>query len=395
MLVLNHEIDLLRRVVAIDTNVMESKNYKKMAILLEKELENIGARVEIIYAEEKDGRSRPNVIGYIDNGKDETLALNAHYDVVPVALDEWKTNPFELSIKGNKAFGRGAADTKSGVVAAIYAAKNARSRVNLELMFTCDEEIGGELGLGWVMKNRRDKVLSNSAVIIDARRKITIGASGGASGKIIVTGKEAHSGYPFLGKNAITTSLLFLNKIQQFEKVAAMDVSKYGNGDRKVYGRFNITMLHSGIKDTIIPGRLEATFSIRSIPEIPVATLVKKFEGYFASTVKEFKIDAQLAEVKLHQDGYLTNPRSSIVRNMIRAAGSKELYGAFGGDDGIYFHRAGIPVVSYGALNQSAHKSNEYVNLNEFKQVRDTLVKLLEDFRTDTIITNKASQIGV
>ena len=177
---LNYDVDLLERLVAIDTNSVESKNYEQMAALLKGELKEAGAKVEVLRADAKDGRPRPNVIGHIDNGAEETLGLNAHFDTVQTDPRGWKTDPFRLEVHGDKAFGRGTADDKSAIVAALSALKKAESKVNLEIMFTCDEEIGGEYGVGWLVSKMRHKIRSERVVVLDGRRRIVVGACGRA-----------------------------------------------------------------------------------------------------------------------------------------------------------------------------------------------------------------------
>lgn len=62
------------------------------------------------------------VYGEIGDGTPRLLFM-AHFDVVPVNLEEWETDPFELTIKENKAYGRGSADDKGNVAAVMLALK--------------------------------------------------------------------------------------------------------------------------------------------------------------------------------------------------------------------------------------------------------------------------------
>ncbi|MBN1318706.1 MAG: M20/M25/M40 family metallo-hydrolase, partial [Anaerolineales bacterium] len=70
-------------------------------------------------------KGRPNVIGirHGDPAK-KSLILNAHIDVVPPEpLDQWTYPPFSATVKGNRLYGRGASDNKSGIVACLFALK--------------------------------------------------------------------------------------------------------------------------------------------------------------------------------------------------------------------------------------------------------------------------------
>lgn len=89
------------------------------------------------------------VYGEIGEGKPKLLFM-AHFDVVPVNREEWETDPFELTIKGNRAYGRGSADDK-GNVASIMLALKELSKEKLDgkvlFAFTGDEEIGGRMAM--------------------------------------------------------------------------------------------------------------------------------------------------------------------------------------------------------------------------------------------------------
>jgi len=377
---MSYGLDLLSDLVAIDTTSTEHRNYERMASFLKGRLKEIGAKTDVLYAKAPDGKPRPNVIGRIDNGAEDTVALNAHFDAMPVVMDEWKTDPFRLTVFGDRAFGRGTGDDKGNVAVAISAAREAKSKANLELIFTCDEEVGSKYGAKWLLERRKGSIKSNYAVVLDSQRRINVGASGTCSGLITVLGKEAHAGYPFLGKNAISTALPFLMKIQSFEKIANRHVSRYyGNEERKVYVRFNITVLNSGIKDNLLPGRLEAIFDMRTIPEMRMDGFMRTFQAYFEKIKKECKVDATL-KYKSYREGYAANPNSKVARRLVEASGAKRVYASFGGNDGIFFNAAGIPVVAYGCGGNSNHKSNEYLNISDMVCVKNDLVKMLEGF---------------
>ena len=89
-----------------------------------------------------------SVFGKIGKGAPRIMLL-AHYDTVPVDPEEWNFDPFKLTIKDEKAYGRGALDDKSNVVALMLTLREL-SKSNLKnvvyFAFTGDEEIGGTHG---------------------------------------------------------------------------------------------------------------------------------------------------------------------------------------------------------------------------------------------------------
>ena len=92
-----------------------------------------------------DGRA--NVVGRIDNGDGPCFAFNSHMDTVP-AGGGWTNDPFRLTERDGKLFGRGACDAKGPIVAMVEAGRLLASqrdlwRGTLVLMFVADEEING------------------------------------------------------------------------------------------------------------------------------------------------------------------------------------------------------------------------------------------------------------
>ncbi|ASJ06622.1 peptidase [Thermococcus pacificus] len=89
------------------------------------------------------------VYGEIGEGKPRLLFM-AHFDVVPVNPAEWETDPFRLTVEGNRAYGRGSADDKGNVASIMLALRElSRERLNGKVLFafTGDEEIGGRMAM--------------------------------------------------------------------------------------------------------------------------------------------------------------------------------------------------------------------------------------------------------
>ncbi len=372
-----NDLEILTELVKYDTNSNDAKNYIEITSFIKQFAEKNGGKVNIYSPE---GKQKPNLIAEFDFGKEITIGINAHYDTVPVNRQEWKTDPFKLTVSGGKAFGRGASDDKAGIAIALSLIQSIKSNVNIELIITCDEEIGSADGLKWLIQNKREKIKSDAVIVLDAEDKIIIGASGVASGRILIKGSEVHAGFPFLGKNAISIALPFLDCISKFQKKIESKKSKfYGDPKRKVYNRFSITMINSGIKENLIPGSLEARFDLRCIPEMDLAILKQQFIKYFNAEAKKIGISAKLEFTSSH-NSYVTDTKSRLVKKFMDVTKQKKLYASFGGLDANLFTDISIPTVSYGVENSSIHKSNEYVEINRLTKVRNQISKILETY---------------
>jgi len=107
-----------------------------------------------------------SVLGKTGTGRPVILFM-AHYDVVPARAEAWSSNPFILTVKGNRAYGRGVVDDKGSVVAILLAAKELALELKGQFLFlfTGDEEIGGAAGVGYVAKLLKERNSSPDYVI--------------------------------------------------------------------------------------------------------------------------------------------------------------------------------------------------------------------------------------
>ena len=98
--------------------------------------------------------SRPNIVGiYPGTGFGRSLILNGHIDVVsPEPVETWDGgNPWSGRIEGNRLYGRGSADMKSGLLANFFTLKalldlvlKPKGKILLESVI--EEEAGGSGG---------------------------------------------------------------------------------------------------------------------------------------------------------------------------------------------------------------------------------------------------------
>ena len=133
---------LLERLVEIDTQNPPGREVEAAA-LLASELEAVGFVTEVRPV----GDGRANVVGRIDNGEGPCFAFNSHMDTVPVG-GGWTSDPFRLTERDGKLFGRGACDAKGPIVAMaeagrLLALQRDHWRGTLIMMFVADEEING------------------------------------------------------------------------------------------------------------------------------------------------------------------------------------------------------------------------------------------------------------
>ncbi len=388
------DVDFLSRLVEIDSDSNLKTGYVDCANLVSEEAESIGLRTEIHDSAEcaSDKKPRPSVAVRLDAGAQQTILFATHYDVVAAGVG-WTYDPFRLTVEGGKAFGRGAADDKGAIVCAMAALRElavGKPKANVVLLVCPDEEVGGELGLGYLVKNVG--IRGDAAVVLDASPTVvSIGASGVLWGRVVVRGKQGHAGYPHLAVNAIDEAIPFLARLSAHSKTRERVRSKIpaspDSPHKKIWGRFSITMLSSGEKENIIPGECEARFDLRVCPDENYEEAKKRFTRYFEKNKSSLKVNATLEYVQQTPSNYFTDPKHPLVRRFCRAVqeafGEKiPVAGELGGNDGHFFAKVGIPVISFGPIRDDCrfHGVDEFVYLADIELVKRALVNLVSNW---------------
>jgi acetylornithine deacetylase/succinyl-diaminopimelate desuccinylase family protein len=143
---------------------------------------------------------RPNVYGYREGTHENSLIINGHIDVVPAGdLSAWSVDPFAAELHDGKIYGRGAYDMKSGVAAAVAAAKALHDcGIELEGRFeihsVVDEESGGFGTKDLVERGR----LSSAAIIAEPTQGKIMTSEGGLEWvRVTIRGRNAHAGWRY------------------------------------------------------------------------------------------------------------------------------------------------------------------------------------------------------
>jgi acetylornithine deacetylase/succinyl-diaminopimelate desuccinylase-like protein len=172
------------------------------AAVIERALGHYGLPAPRVVAEEP---RRPNLIVRIDGARPGPhLALCGHLDTKPVgdAAPEWRTDPFQPTIEGDRLYGLGSTDMK-GACAAMVLAGAAFARVadraagSLSLVFTADEEYGSHFGASYLVRSRAidaDAILlGEPAGVTEDWEAIRVISRGFCGFRVIVKGTQTHS----------------------------------------------------------------------------------------------------------------------------------------------------------------------------------------------------------
>ena len=289
------------------------------------------------------------------------ILLNGHLDVVPGSPEIFKPR-----LEGNKIYGRGAADMKGGLAALICGfleVASEKTDLNCGLLITCDEEVGGKNGAGYLVQEiglKPEFVLIGDGPRTD-RLSITLKEKGGAWIRLQAHGRSAHAARPWLGENALDKIIDAITKIKEF--VGEIEENEWKS-------TYNLARLHTeNITHNAVPDNAEAVIDIRfteALAENPKELLekIKKLlPGIKVSALTEvalLKTDPEYAEIKLLRD----------IANTILEQDVPLVFG-HGASDGRYFSELGIPVAIIGPIGGGWHAPGEWADVPSLRTLKN------------------------
>ena len=322
-------------------------------------------------------------------GEGRTVALNAHGDVVPPG-EGWSHDPYGGEIDNGAIYGRATAVSKSDFASFTFAvraleavAKPAKGSV--ELHFTYDEEFGGILGPGWLLKNGLTK--PDLMIAAGFSYEVVTAHNGCLQMEVTVQGKMAHAAIPTTGVDALQGAVKILNALYA-QNARYQQVTSKVEGITHPY--LNVGRIEGGTNTNVVPGKVVFKLDRRMIPEEnPVEV--------------EADIRQVIADAAAETAGITVEIKRLLLANSMQPlAGNKPLVDAIqkhGQDvfgepikamgtplytDVRLYGEAGIPGVIYGAgprtvLESHAKRNDERLQLEDLRRATKVIARTLAD----------------
>ena len=235
-------------------------NEDKCAFYLGKILENMGFNVK--YYELDKGRS--SLVARI-GGSSERLPLcfTGHLDTVPLGATPWVREPFSGETDGDKFFGRGTSDMKSGIAAFVSAINDMEKKLErspgLELVLTAGEETGCE---GAFKLASSPGALGKVGAVLVGEPTANypfIGHKGAYWLRATTKGVTAHGSMPEKGVNAAYKGAKALSALENFQ---------FDNHPHKIMGQatLNVGTVESGLNINSVPDEMNIGIDVRTVP---------------------------------------------------------------------------------------------------------------------------------
>lgn len=199
-------------------------------------------------------------------GEGRTIALNAHGDVVPPG-EGWTHDPYGGEIENGQLFGRASAVSKSDFSTFTFAVRALESlglplKGSVELHFTYDEEFGGELGPGWLLKQGLTK--PDLMIAAGFSYQVVTAHNGCLQMEVTVHGKMAHAAIPETGVDALQGAVHILQALYA-QNTVYQQVTSGVQGITHPY--LNVGRIEGGTNTNVVPGKVSFKLDRRMIPE--------------------------------------------------------------------------------------------------------------------------------
>jgi succinyl-diaminopimelate desuccinylase len=379
--VVRRTVDLVRRRSVWDEATGGSE--AEAAAYVANELAGLGLDVTV----EEVAPGRPNVIadwrgGAFVAGRDRTLMLEGHTDVVTEGdRARWSFDPFGAALVpdplgGQRLYGRGSADMKAGVAAAIEAvaalqraAPDLPGRVRLGIVV--DEEgmmqgIKHFIAAGWA-----DEV--DGAIVCEPEElELCLHQKGAMRLHVRVRGVMAHGAMPYAGVNPIVGLMRFLAAVDALQ---AEEQARLGPHPFLGLPWLTPTILRSPVAGeaqlNVMPDTAYAALDVRTVPGQDHDALYGRLRGEadrVAAATPGLGIDLDWFESRPWTE---TPPGDPLVRALEEAypavLGTTPRYGGVpGATDGTFLHAAGVPIVTIGPGDRTIpHQVDEFVRIDD------------------------------
>ena len=322
-------------------------------------------------------------------GPGRTVLLNAHGDVVPPG-EGWTKNPYGGEIENGRIYGRAAAVSKCDFSTYTFAVRALEAvarptQGSVELLFTYDEEFGGEVGPAWLLKH---KIIHPDLMIAAGFSYQVITAHNGClQMEVSVHGKMAHAAIPDSGVDAMQAAVAILNALYA-QNTLYQSVTSEVEGINHPY--LNVGLIEGGTNTNVVPGRVSFKLDRRMIPEenpTEVEATLRQIIQDTAASRPGVTVDIRRI---LLANAMRPLPGNAPLVQAIQKHGEQvfgEKIPALGTPlytDVRLFCEAGIPGVIYGAgprtvLESHAKRADERLELEDLRRATKVIARALHD----------------
>jgi acetylornithine deacetylase len=312
--------------------------------------------------------------------------LSGHVDVVPVDGQDWTTDPFRLTAKGDRLYGRGTCDMKGFVAAALAAVPAMTGAVlkkPIHLAISYDEEVGCT-GVRTLLAVLKDRPMKPEACFVGepTNMQVVTAHKTGRPVKVTVRGHEVHSSLRPFGVSAIEEAAKLIVKIRAVgDRLATRE-------DRDPlyavpFTTTSIGVISGGTARNIVARDCTFAFDLRCVPGDNPYAIAAEIEAYAREVLEPpMKAIDPACGFTFEELSFIpgldtdeTAPVTQLAKALARRNDHAKV--SYGTEAGL-FQKIGIPtvIVGPGSIDQ-AHKPDEYIERVELDKADAFLGRLI------------------
>ncbi|MBT8764688.1 acetylornithine deacetylase [Metapseudomonas boanensis] len=334
-------------------------------------LAGLGVASELFYNAERTKANLFATLGPSDRGG---IVLSGHTDVVPVDGQAWTVDPFNLTERDGRLYGRGTADMKgfiASVLAAVPSLLAKPLRMPVHLAFSYDEEVGC-LGVRPMLAELEKRPNKPRLCLIGepTELKPVLGHKGKLAMRCQVQGAACHSAYAPYGVNAIEYAARLIGKLGEI----GAELARPERHDERFDPPFSTVQagtIKGGRALNIVPAECEFDFEVRALPDFDAQQVAEELQRFaeheLLPRMQSVQPDTGIRLRPLSAyPGLATGPDSEAAQLLAHLSGSTEFGTVAYGTEGGLFDQAGIPAVvcGPGSMDQG-HKPDEFVSCEQ------------------------------
>jgi acetylornithine deacetylase len=345
----------------------------------ETELRNVPAEFQARFpdfASEKHLDSRPNLYVRLPGAHEATaepIVINGHLDVVPVGdVEKWRVPPFSGTRSDGMIWGRGAADMKGPIAAALtalLALKRCVPSLKKDILFhlVIGEETGGIGSLFALSDQRRP---SCTIVLEPSQSRVVTAGAGSVQFTVRAKGKAAHGCAPWEGRSALTMLLRCLGRIEAYAALRNAELRHDLFAEHPQQAPLSIGTFNCGDWRATVPESGEFSGRLGLLPGELIETVRLELEHEVELCREEMNVAPDELSIDWPNLGFPaweTPSSAPVVRALVNAAhrlnSTTQPTGVMFGSDAGHYATKNVPVAIFGPGDIAvAHMVDEHIS---------------------------------
>jgi len=336
--------------------------------------------------------TKANLMATIGPMVEGGVVLSGHTDVVPVDGQAWTSDPWVVTRRDGRLYGRGVADMKGFLalsLAALPRFAEAPLKRPIHLAFSYDEEVGC-LGAPFLIEQIAATLPKPAAVLVGepTDMQAIAGHKGITSYKVTVTGKEAHSSLTHLGASANMAAIRLLSNLLKLSEDLAAGADPASPFTPRG-ASLTVGQMGGGTAVNILARECVFIFDLRTEPGMDARALLN---GFFAEVRKvDAELKARFPECGVEVERRSLTPAFAPEDGGVAEAMARRLAGDNGpvrvapyAAEAGQFQEAGFSTVicGPGSIDQ-AHQPDEFIEISQIERGAAFMERLVEMMSED------------